>query len=141
MLIPSLLRATCSPQPPSGLPTTPILAAASPLIGAPSFLKLHVKVMHEGTVYDFVPLEPRSSSTLGALLRGGAVDAEIRVMSAPQSSQEKDRYRVVGHTALSAEAFRSRVLQRAAEPQRLSLLGNNCWSFAARLLESTMEPT
>ena len=134
MLVP-LLLASRSPPPPVGAPTTPVLAALSPLIGAPAFLRLHIKVKHDSTVYDFVPLKPRSASTLRTLLTGGAVDGEIRVLPARESPAEEE-WRVVGHTALSAEAFQARVRERAEQPQQqqLSLLGNNCWSFAANVL-------
>ena len=43
MLVP-LLLASRAPPPPPGAPTSPVLAALSPLLGAPAFLRLHVKV-------------------------------------------------------------------------------------------------
>ena len=123
-------------------------------------------------MYDFVPLQPRAPATLATLLTGGAVDGEIRVLPArePTSSPaadadaDADEWRVVGHTALSAEAVESlvrgteanptptphphprprphprphphQVRERAAQPEsgRLSLLTNNCFSFAASVL-------
>jgi hypothetical protein len=93
-------------------------------------------------VYDFVPLQPRATATLTTLLTGGAVDGEIRVLPArestnsPAADADADEWRVVGHTALSAEAFEAKVRARAAQPDsvRLSLLGNNCFSFAASVL-------
>ena len=114
-------------------------------------------------MYDFVPLQPRAPATLATLLTGGAVDGEIRVLPArePTSSPAAaadDEWRVVGHTALSAEAVESlvrgteanptphphprprphphQVRERAAQPEsvRLSLLTNNCFSFAASVL-------
>ena len=120
-------------------------------------------------MYDFVPLQPRAPATLATLLTGGAVDGEIRVLPArePTSSPaaaDDDEWRVVGHTALSAEAVESlvrgteanptphphphphphprphhhphQVRERAAQPEsvRLSLLTNNCFSFAASVL-------
>ena len=135
MLLPSLLlTARPPPPPPDGQPTTPVLATASPLIGAPRFLRLHVKLQHEGTVYDFVPRDPRSPATLGALLSGRAVDGEIRVM--PARPEPDESWRVVGHTALTNSEFKESVLERAAPPPQLSLLGNNCWSFATSVLQS-----
>merc|ERR1740124_474809 len=134
MLLP-LLLASRAPPPPVGTPTSPILAAVSPLIGAPAFLRLHIKVKHDSTVYDFVPLKPRSAATLRALLSGGAVDGEIRILPAREPPND-DEWRVVGHTTLSAEAFEALVLERAVQPQRLSLLGNTCWSFAASVVSA-----
>ena len=97
-----------------------------------------------GTVYDFVPLQPRATATLTKLLSGGAVDGEIRVLPARESTNSRaaadaddaDEWRVVGHTALSAQAFEAKVRARAARPEsvRLSLLGNNCFTFAASVL-------
>ena len=95
-------------------------------------------------MYDFVPLQPRATATLTTLLTGGAVDGEIRVLPARESTNspaadadaDADEWRVIGHTALSAEAFEAKVRARAAQPDsvRLSLLGNNCFSFAASVL-------
>ena len=48
MLVP-LLLASRAPPPPAGTPTSPVLAALSPLLGAPAFLRLHVKLKHEST--------------------------------------------------------------------------------------------
>ena len=48
MLVPLLLQAR-APPPPVGTPTTPVLATLSPLLGAPAFLRLHVKLKHEST--------------------------------------------------------------------------------------------
>ena len=45
MLVPLLLAR--APPPPAGTPTTPVLATLSPLLGAPAFLRLHVKLKHE----------------------------------------------------------------------------------------------
>ena len=47
MLVPLLLAR--APPPPDGTPTTPVLATLSPLLGAPAFLRLHVKLKHEST--------------------------------------------------------------------------------------------
>ena len=47
MLVPLLLAR--APPPPAGTPTTPVLATLSPLLGAPAFLRLHVKLKHEST--------------------------------------------------------------------------------------------
>ena len=79
-------------------------------------------------MYDFVPLKPRDPATLGALLSGGAVDGEIRVMPARGSTSSldaaagnddaDDEWRVVGHTALSAEAFEAKVRTPLPHPKR-----------------------
>ena len=73
-------------------------------------------------------------ATLGALLSGHAVDGEIRVM--PARPEPDESWRVVGHTALTDSEFKESVLERAAPPPQLSLLGNNCWSFATSVLQS-----
>ena len=72
-------------------------------------------------MYDFVPLQPRAPATLATLLTGGAVDGEIRVLPArePTSSPaaaDDDEWRVVGHTALSAEAVENLVRGTEANP-------------------------
>ena len=79
------------------------------------------RLLPTGTVYDFVPLQPRAPATLATLLTGGAVDGEIRVLPArePTSSPaaaDDDEWRVVGHTALSAEAVESLVRGTEANP-------------------------
>ena len=82
------------------------------------------RLLPTGTVYDFVPLQPRAPATLATLLTGGAVDGEIRVLPArePTSSpaaaddDDADEWRVVGHTALSAEAVESLVRSTEANP-------------------------
>ena len=40
------------------------------------------RLLPTGTVYDFVPLQPRAPATIATLLTGGAVDGEIRVLPA-----------------------------------------------------------
>lgn len=57
----------------------------------------------------------------------------------PQLPAADSRYscgpwRLVAHTRLPPDTLAARILEQAQQPQRLSLLGNNCWAFAAGVI-------
>ena len=121
-----LVASTSAPPVPPG--TTPVLVATSPLIGAPPFLRLHVKVRYGQTVLDFVPREPTAPATLRTLLSGRPVDGVIRAMPA---RGDGDSWRTVGHAALAEQELEE---YACGLPPELSLLGNNCWTFASSVV-------
>jgi hypothetical protein len=93
----------------------------APLIGGPSFIPIHVKVIvAEDHIFDFVPLSAAHPHTIVDLLRFKPVPGEIRSMGRKQNqSPLVDR----------AEKF---VIEY--KDTNLHLLYNNCWTFALRLL-------
>ena len=93
----------------------------SPLIGGPSFIPIHVKVIvAEDHIFDFVPLNAANPHTTFDLLRLKPVPGEIRSTGRKQNqSPLVDR----------AEKF---VIEY--ENTNLHLLNNNCWTFALLLL-------
>lgn len=105
-----------------------------PLIGMPSWipLHLHVAICCGNIVFDFVPDEATSPLTLAQLLSGSAVTARIR--QRPRGSL--DRWRVLGETSRT----QCDLATWAAEyPAQLSLLDNNCWTFASALVCFALE--
>jgi hypothetical protein len=87
----------------------------SPLIGGPSFLPIHVKVVvSEDHIYDFVPMDARNPQVTSDLLQGKHVSGEIRRMG------EKQNYNS-SHLVEIAERF----VDNYADTQ-LHILSNNC---------------
>ena len=69
--------------------TERIKLQTSPLIGGPSWLPVHVKVViDENHAFDFVPLNPTSKDTLRKLVSLQAVPAEARILRS--SNDERD---------------------------------------------------
>ena len=106
----------------------PLLAASmtiqlklSPLIGGPSFLPVHVKVVVANDhIYDFVPLNAADPETIAGLLRLKPVPGEIRSMGRKQNQSpivEKADTFVNGYSNTD-----------------LHLVYNNCWTFALLML-------
>ena len=99
----------------------------APLIGGPSWLPVHVKVVVQGDhIFDFVPLNPTSQDTLKSLvsLRPVPAEARIRRQSQPASSPGQ----------------RSTICQRGVQfcedyNKDLHLIRNNCWGFAYELVK------
>ena len=97
----------------------------SPLIGGPSWLPVHVKLILRSKercddyVCDFVPLNATDSQVLSRLTRFQSVPGLIRTKSMDQRSinlvvQEAQNY---------CESY----------PRELNLVTNNCWTFVIRL--------
>lgn len=103
---------------------------ASPLIGGPSWLPVHVKVVLQvdgirDLVWDFVPLNATERETVQQLVQLKAVPGRIRLPDVSFSSTRD-----------------ANVLEILAEAEKycdsygntdLHLLWNNCWTFAVPL--------
>ncbi|KAL1510143.1 hypothetical protein AB1Y20_006475 [Prymnesium parvum] len=116
--------------PPAGAAYVPVYARTQPLIGGPSFLRLHVLVRHGLTTFEFIPARPRDPRAAAALLLGQAVDGRVRC--AHVRLAERGSWRLLGYSrrqSAEVEAFARR------QPSRLSLLSNNCWTFARAVVE------
>jgi hypothetical protein len=132
------------------IPVVPGIALQpAPLIGGPSWLPLHVKMvifdpesssLEYGTLppkqqqpefrFDYVPLNPTSPETLQKLLLFQPVPAEAR-----QSPSVFSKTAATTSTSLTR-----RRVQRALEfcetyDKDLQLLSNNCWTFCFELLD------
>jgi hypothetical protein len=119
----------------SWMPTIPITRGiqlkTAPLIGGPSWLPIHVKVVVGNShTFDYVPLNATSPSTLKSLIGFHAVPAQARVQvlqsfdAPPPSSSIGDDYSV----------------ERAKEfcedySKDLHIVTNNCWTFAFELIK------
>ena len=100
----------------------------APLIGGPSWLPVHVKVVvEEDHTWDFVPLNATSPETLQSLISLRSVPGEIRY------------YRQGGNAATttgSTSSPRIRSAQKFVDTytdRDLNLIQNNCWTFALLL--------
>ena len=97
----------------------------APLIGGPSWLPLHVKVVVDDVhVFDYVPLNATSTETLQNLLSLQTVPAEVRV-----KISSKD-------VASSSNTVYSMRASQFCEDytKDLHLIQNNCWTFAFDLV-------
>ena len=93
----------------------------SPLIGGPSLIPIHVKVIvAEDHIYDFVPLNATDPHTIADLLRFQPVPGEIRSMGRKQN-----------RSPLVARADK---FVMEYKDTNLHLLTNNCWTFALLML-------
>ena len=117
-----------SPQPTTPISGSPVYATLRPLVGGPSLLPIHIQIAHDDAVYDFLPQSPTAFTTTTTLIRGGAVDGDIRIR--PLRTLEGKSWRILGYTTRSSEQLRE--FAEACDP-RLSLASNNCWTFAAKL--------
>ena len=97
----------------------------SPLIGGPSFLPVHVKVVvDEDHMYDFVPINPTNPITIRRLMLLQSVPGEIRSRGLRHSTSSN-----CCRLVKTAEKFVSDY-----DDTNLHLLHNNCWTFAMQLL-------
>ena len=117
----------------------------SPLIGGPTWLPLHCKVIVDGThIYDFVPLNATSSETIQKLIQLQAVPAKVQIIrrsSEPQTNNNdnnnsyKDEEYGNDNYDEEAKLFIERAEQFCQEyDQDLHLIRSNCWSFAFDLI-------
>ena len=107
--------------------TERIKLQTSPLIGGPSWLPVHVKVViDENHAFDFVPLNPTSKDTLRKLVSLQAVPAEARILRS--SNDERDNEYV----------YRARTFCERYS-KRLHLVSNNCWTFAFEIIQYIMK--
>ena len=110
-----------------GIARAPVSVAVKPLIGGPQWLPVHLALLIGSTTFDFVPARPRERATAVTLLRGGEVDGEVRIRECMESEQ---RWLRIGETRRSMKDLRAFA---RARPERLSLVRNNCWTFALAL--------
>jgi hypothetical protein len=96
----------------------------APLIGGPSWLPLHVKVVVDDlNVFDYIPLNATSTETLQNLLSLQAVPAEPR---------SKISSNIV---ASETTVYSKRAIQFCEDYTKdLHLIENNCWTFAFDLV-------
>jgi hypothetical protein len=140
-----------------------VFLQTSPLIGGPSWLPLHVKVVLETSnnvihTWDFLPQDATELSTLKRLLFLQPVPAEIRYQTKPLSSVNPSQQEALDlgsfdvvlrgdgnmpvETDLAFSASEERVILRAQNfcksyhrREELHLVENNCWTFALQLYE------
>lgn len=100
----------------------------APLVGGPTWLPLHVKVVvDEQNVFDFVPINATSVETLKNLLTFQDVPAEVR-------TRQLSRYNNTSEDARRAILFCNDY------NKDLHLIKNNCWTFAYELLQFIFYP-
>ena len=118
--------------PPPATGGVQLYIAARPLIGGPSFFPIHCALRCESTdgsaVIDIVPTAPREIATALTLVTFGDVDAEIRIRPSP--GRRDARWKFVGDSPRSAADIRAFA---AAQPRRIRLRDENCWTFASRV--------
>lgn len=128
--------------------TLPFYLETSPLIGGPSWLPLHVKVMLKDStsdqvlVFDFIPVDATEPATLQSLLSLQHVPGQVRYNNKPSSlsssSTNDPSSTFIQTTSLSAVPLLVITAQEFCNDYpntRLHLLENNCWTFALALLE------
>jgi hypothetical protein len=96
----------------------------SPLVGGPTWLPVHVKViLCDEYGFDFVPQNPTSVETLGKLLTFQTVPADARILPSKRSNRK------------DADSYVMRAQEFCTEYDKdLHLLNNNCWTFAFEIV-------
>ena len=114
--------------------TNGITLRASPLIGGPSWLPVHVKVSIDGgDVFDYVPMNPTQPETLKRLLSLQPVPAEARVLPSPSSDRAENNNPRAARYAQRANDFCN------TYNKDLHLVYNNCWTFAFEMIRYVTE--
>lgn len=109
--------------------TRHIRIQSAPLIGGPTWLPLHCKVVIDTThTFDFVPLDATKATTLQQLVTLQSVPAIVRI-----------RRKEVGDSVSSIRTDRAMAFCRDYDKD-LHLIHNNCWTFAHDLVEYVMLP-
>jgi hypothetical protein len=91
-----------------------------PLIGGPTWLKVHVQVcVSEELTCDFIPLDATNDATLGRLVTLQGVPGVVRMMGTVGEARPSQR----------AKSYCDNY-----ESTQLHLVSNNCWTFALGLL-------
>jgi hypothetical protein len=107
--------------------------ARYPLVGGPSFLKLHIAIVHEGpaamTQFDFLPVNPTAAATAFRLLTLQSSPGELKER---QLIYRPKNLQYIGDTSASVEDLRAFT---AEYDDQLHLLNNSCSSFADRLVD------
>ena len=94
-------------------------------------MPLHVEVAVGDTIYDFLPSKPTAFATTTALFTGQSVDGKIRLRAIQAPAAASPRWQLIAHTMKTPDELQSFAQQ---QPDSLSLLNNNCFSFAARFV-------
>jgi hypothetical protein len=103
---------------------------AAPLVGGPSWLPVHVKVViEELCTVDFVPLNPTSGDTLKKLVTLQGVPAEARFVT---SSSKHGNMEEAEYAVRKARAFCENY------SKDLHLISNNCWTFAYEVISHVL---
>ena len=109
----------------------------APLIGGPSWLPVHVKVVVDDVhVFDFVPRNATSPETLQKLLSFQSVPAEARSKRRVSPNNNEPSETSNGANTISTNTLYS---ERASQfcqhyTKDLHLIENNCWTFALDLV-------
>ena len=121
----------------------------SPLIGGPSWLPLHVKVViNDKYGFDYVPLNPISSNTLKKLLTLQNVPAKARVLPhiiiAPNDENNIVENQYTSSSSTVDNRTMKKYVERAEEFCRqytkpLNLITNNCWLFAFEMVDYVLQ--
>ena len=85
-------------------------------------------------VLDIVPGAPRDPATALTLATGGDVSAEIRCRKSP--GRRDSRWKYVGASRRSAADIRAFAL---AQPPRICLRDESCWTFASRVAAHALD--
>lgn len=101
----------------------------APLIGGPTWLPIHVKVViesnnHQCHKWDMVPHEASDPKTLLRITTLQDVPADFRYISASTTPSGQEASRMIE----AANSFRENYANRY-----LHLLRNNCWTYAVSL--------
>jgi hypothetical protein len=101
----------------------------APLIGGPSWLPVHVKVVvDEFNVFDYVPRNATATETLQNLLSLQAVPAEARAKISSNTA-------TAAASETTTTVYSTRAFQFCEDYTKdLHLIENNCWTFAFDLV-------
>jgi len=112
----------------------------APLIGGPSWLKVHCKVvLDDSHVFDFVPLNAASTETIQKLMTLQPVPATIRRTKTNNNKKRDGISKKRSEDDNDNQQLEELYVQRAVHfcedyDQDLHLIRNNCWSFAFDLI-------
>jgi hypothetical protein len=110
-----------------------LYVARYPLVGGPSFLKLHVAIVNESpaamTQFDFLPANPTAAATAFRLLTLQTSPGELRER---ELKYRPKNLQYISDTNASVEDLRAFT---AEYDDQLHLLNNSCSSFADRLVD------
>lgn len=122
-----------------------------PLIGGPSWLPLHVRVVLQQMdskkrhVWDFIPLDATNPATLQRLATFQSTPGTIRYNTQPISDiPANDTTMLLNDSGVIDQGFdpllaKAKNCGQSYPDCNLHLLSNNCWTFAWRLTESLKE--
>lgn len=112
---------------------------ATPLIGGPSWLPLHVKVVLTTETssryeWDFIPVKARDPATLNRILKLQYVPGLVRTKFNRQKPDWKTKLDALTLSAESKDLVElATAFSSSYDASRLHLITNNCWTFALQL--------